>query len=296
MLLDVQPLSPEAERRYRETIGAVPQPSRRAVAAARRAGRIEIVAEGDSWFDYVPAYLENPLRGDLLGHLHAMPHYRVQRIAKAGDTLENLVYGTEYDESSWSPAPPQFEATLKLLGSTRPDVFLFSGGGNDLAGPELDGMLNHRATGLPPLRSADADAFFAGFVKGAYRDMIVRVSETSPGTHIFLHGYDYAIPDGRAVIRIVPGWSYIGPWLRPAFVRKRILDIAVMRPIVNDLIRRLNDVLAELAAEFDHVHHIDVRGTVGDGNWANELHPTSKGFGLVAKLFDEKIRKVIKLA
>src|SRR5262249_29900057 len=54
-----------------------------------------LVAEGDSWFDYKPSFLEgvpviNPGR-DLLGHLQAMGRFSVFRVSKAGDTMENMV-------------------------------------------------------------------------------------------------------------------------------------------------------------------------------------------------------------
>lgn len=289
MYVEVQELSPEAERRYRETRGeAVPVARPRA-----RAARARVLAEGDSWFDYLPAYLDDPRRGDLLGHLHDMDRYELRRVARAGDTLENMVYGTDYRERDWSPLAPQLEATLAELRRMQPQVFLFSGAGNDLAGDELASFLNHRDSGLPPLREAQLDAYIRDALIPSFETLIRRVKEISPRTLIFIHGYDYAIPDGRAVIRIVPGWSYIGPWLRPAFVRKRILDPGTMRDIVRTLINRLNDAIADVAARHADVHHLDCRTIVGDGEWANELHPTSRGFGQVARLFDEKIQAAL---
>jgi len=52
------------------------------------------VAEGDSWFDYLPAYLDTDLpNGDLLGELNEHPDLHIFKVAKAGDTLENMAYG-----------------------------------------------------------------------------------------------------------------------------------------------------------------------------------------------------------
>lgn len=60
--------------------------------AMRRLARpraIPGIAEGDSWFDSLPNYFEEPLHGDLLGHLNARGKVNVFKIAKAGDTLES---------------------------------------------------------------------------------------------------------------------------------------------------------------------------------------------------------------
>ena len=46
-----------------------------------------------------------------------------------------------------------------------------------------------------------------------------------------------------------------------------------------------------------HVHHLDLRGTLASGStykkdWANELHPTAKGFGTIADKFAATIATV----
>ena len=122
-----------------------------------------------------------------------------------------------------------------------------------------------------------------------------------PGESSLLEEFDSDIEDRIGTItKVVKHEVNLGTFdsfrLRPAFVRKRVLGIADMQPAVNRLIDRLNEVQIAVAAEFPQVHHIDCRGKVGDGNWANELHPTSAGFGLLAELFDAKIRAVLDLA
>lgn len=54
-----------------------------------------VVAEGDSWFDYPP-------HRDILDHLVDLYGWRVRRLSRAGDTLENMVLGT----GSGSPDDP----------------------------------------------------------------------------------------------------------------------------------------------------------------------------------------------
>jgi lysophospholipase L1-like esterase len=251
------------------------------------------VAEGDSWFDYKPAWFEDPFHGDLIGHLNTTYDFNIYRISEAADTLENMVYGTEYREESWTPKPAQILETLEVIDQQRPDIFLFSGGGNDFAGEELESYLNHRDSGLPPVRMDHFEAMCNEVFRKAFEDLISKVREVSPQIHIFLHGYDYAIPDGRPVFQLTPGWHFIGPWLRPAFVKKRILQMPEMRDIINSLMDRFNQMLADLAASMDRVHHIDLRGTLSDSDWANELHPKASGFGKIAEVFNEKIREAL---
>ena len=49
-------------------------------------------------------------------------------------------------------------------------------------------------------------------------------------------------------------------------------------------------MLSEVAAEFANVTYLDLRNTLSSDpnykqSWANELHPTAKGFGLVTNRF-----------
>jgi hypothetical protein len=252
------------------------------------------VAEGDSWFDYVPAWFEDPVKGDLIGHLHATRRYNIFRVAAAGDTLENMVWGTEYAEASWTPRTPQLEQTLHEIERKQPQIFLFSGGGNDFAGSELEGLLNHAESGLPALREAHAEYVFGEVVPRAIETLIGRVHAAKRDLHVFLHGYAYAIPDGRGVIRITPGWQFYGPWLRPAFTKKRILELAEMQAILRGLVDRFNAALAAVARRHARVHYIDLRPVITERHWANELHPTARGFGLVADAFDAAIQASLR--
>lgn len=57
------------------------------------------MAEGDSWFDY-------PVRLDILDHLKRDYRYEIFKVAEAGDTLENMVYGTEFESNFSRREPP----------------------------------------------------------------------------------------------------------------------------------------------------------------------------------------------
>src|SRR5687768_12316470 len=107
-------------------------------------------------------------------------------------------------------------------------------------------------------------------LRDAYLYLISQVPTVSisrPGRKIsiVMHGYDYAVPDGRGVFG---GWGLLpGPWLEPGFRRKGYSDLARRRDLTTVL-----------------------RGTLrwGDGykaDWANEMHPTGHGFELVTERF-----------
>ena len=107
-----------------------------------------------------PSYLEDPKKGDLINQLNLKPNaqgnrkmFNILRIAQAGDTLENMVYGTEVDDN-FLPEKSQFEKALRLIDKYQPDFFLFSGGGNDIAATELVTFLNHAESKLGSRRES----------------------------------------------------------------------------------------------------------------------------------------------
>ncbi len=280
---------------------AVKRAAKAGVPAARQ---FTIVAEGDSWFDYKPAFLE--LTGflkhgkDLLGHLQTSGRINVFRVSTAGDTLENMVYGTDTSGSGTGmkpKLPPQIDETLAAIRSKNADAFFFSGGGNDLAGVELASYLNHKDSGEGVLRGAMLDFVFGDFFIKSYNTLIRKVRAVKPGIPIFLHGYDYAIPDGRGVVN-TSLFTWKGPWLRPALVEKRYISPQEGRDILHAVMDRFNDALRQIAAANDNVHYIDLRGTLRDDasykdDWANELHPTSDGFMRVAAIVEQQMLSVL---
>jgi hypothetical protein len=106
---------------------------------------------------------------------------------------------------------------------------------------------------------------------------------------IIIHGYDYPVPDGRGFLG---GWWLLpGPWLEPGFGRKGFEDLPVNTGHMKALIDRFNTMLKQLstAPEFPHVHYLNLRGSLSaqpyKRYWDNELHPTPRGFGIVAERF-----------
>jgi len=244
-----------------------------------------LVAEGDSWFDY-------PFH-DILRLLEDEYGYEVESVAHKGDRVEEMAY-----------APGQLEKFVRLLEKvlrrgTVPRAVLLSGGGNDLAGREFGMILNHAASGIAGLSGKMTEALIDERVRMAYVTIlsrITRVCEMRAGeaVPIVIHGYDYPVADGRGFFG--GAGPLPGPWLDPGFREKGFADREERLEIVKKLIDRFNAMLEETASLgcFGHVRYLDLRGTLRCDDryredWANELHPTGKGFEKVTARFAEII-------
>jgi hypothetical protein len=248
--------------------------------AARSVDEEVIVAEGDSWFDYRPGL-------DILDHLKRDYRMKIVKLARAGDTLENMVYGTEVGVG-FRHLPSQADYTLAELSRLRPGVLLLSGGGNDIAGHEFESFLNHTSARGAVLREKAVEAWMEEFARPAIEGYLERVRSVSPRTVVVMHGYARPIPDGRAVIEFL-GMKFIGPWLRPALARKRI-DFATGRAAVGQLIDRYNDLLADIARGNTKFRHVDLRDLVTPADWVNELHLSNLAYRRVAGRVAEVVR------
>jgi lysophospholipase L1-like esterase len=256
---------------------AIPPQTLRALAVPPATGLL--VAEGDSWFDY-------PLH-DVLSMLEDEHGFDVESVARKGDTVEDMAYsGGQFDD---------FVRLLeKLLRQGRvPDAILLSGGGNDIAGNEFAMLLNHAASGLPPLNDDVVRGVIDVRTKNAYAFLLSGITEIATRLlerpiPVILHGYDYAVPDGRGFLG---GFAFLpGPWMQPGFHRKGHSDLDLNTAVVARLIDAFNTMLRQLtrATGFEHVRYVDLRGTLSSTagykrDWANELHPTVRGFKAVAQ-------------
>jgi hypothetical protein len=251
-------------------------------AASFGVRRTVLVALGDSWFDY-------PLGLDVLDQLRRKG-YRIHRFAQAGDTLENMIYGADYHPRHFQPKPAKFIEVLETLKRVQADAFLFSGGGNDVAGESLEAFLNHAKSGLPILRDQYLDEMIEGNFRCLFEHMIGEVQKAAPKLPIFIHGYGYPIPDGRGYRRL--GFQWAGPWLRPPLTKKGILGAKERYAVMEKILNRFNAMLADLAEKSAGVHYVDNRQLLGPDDWDNELHPDRRGFEEVAKVLAARIEKV----
>lgn len=263
-------LSDQDLQRIKSELWAQSEPMR--AMAARSVDDEVIVAEGDSWFDYRPGL-------DILDHLKRDYRMKIVKLARSGDTLENMVYGTEVG-GGFRHLPSQADDTLAELSRLRPGALLLSGGGNDIAGHEFESFLNHASSRLPAVREKAVEVWMEEFARPAIEGYLERVRSVSPRTVVVMHGYARPIPDGRAVVEFL-GMKFIGPWLRPALARKRI-DFATGRAAVGQLIDRYNDLLADIGRGKPKFRYVDLRDLVTPADWVNELHLSNAAYRRVA--------------
>jgi lysophospholipase L1-like esterase len=240
-----------------------------------------LVAEGDSWFDYPWT--------DVVQLLEDTHGFDVHSVARKGDRVEEMAYTGGQLET--------FTRKIeKLLRDGKvPKAILLSGGGNDIAGDEFATLLNHANSPTPGLNTDIVAGFLDQRIRLAYVTIlsaVTRLCEVRLGRKvpILLHGYDYPVPDGRGFLG---GWGWLpGPWLAPGFQNKGYAHLSDRKRIIQELMDRFNTMLAGIAglSDFDHITYIDLRGTLSTSTnykdwWDNELHPTVKGFELVADRF-----------
>ncbi|AXG72066.1 hypothetical protein KORDIASMS9_04328 [Kordia sp. SMS9] len=249
---------------------------------------LTIVAEGDSWFAY-------PLRKDIIDYL-IKKGYAIDKYAKAGDTLENMVYGTEIKRrrsSVQNEGAISLQKTLNSIRKHKPKIVLFSAGGNDIVGSEILGYLNHEVS--RPASLINTEIFQARLqeMKTAVEFFIKSVRTTNVDCNILMDGYDYAKVNGK-------GYNFIfrnikGPWLLPSFGMKNITRKEDHEAIIKYLVDEFNEMLIGLDAQYENFHHIDLRGEFPeDSQWDNEIHLKNSGYRKIANIYHEKITEVIQ--
>jgi hypothetical protein len=239
----------------------------------RKWGLPPVVTEGDSWFSY-ELYL------NIVDRIDDTKRFALKRLESSGDTISNMV--------GYTADARGVRALKKIVQTERPIFLFFSGGGNDIVGPELRGAI------LPfhPLRKAenylDTD-LWRGLMANLRQGYQVLADEIGPLCPVFVHGYDYFYPSNKEV-KIFPGVPGPGPWVWPQMMATdiNITDPALQRDIGRAMIKDLNDnILAPLEkANAGFFVHVDLRDTLSsEKEWQNEIHATRDGFAKLAKRF-----------
>ena len=248
--------------------------------AAMATAPLNLVADGDSWFDY-------PLGGefpgdhtDVLAQLQAIgqPKPRILSLAHYGDTTRVELGLTRRK---------RLVAALTDPSHGKFDAILMSGGGNDIVADALSIWLNRAtAVGGDPSRALSEERFAGALagVRAGYESLAELRDVHAPGTPIFVHAYDFAIPSGVGVY-------CIGPWLKPGLEYAGWTDLKVGTAIIHTMLARFGAMLAQFAAATPNVIYVPTQGTLAADQWCNELHPDPAGFRLIA----EKFRAALEL-
>ena len=169
---------------------------------AAGAGQLDVLAIGDSWFDYPlsgndPSFSNTAIAAQLTQMGNPPPlvlnYAYFGQATTAVLTYENQeqIIASVSDSSQW------------LNGA--PDAILASMGGDDLVGDQFVIYLDYQGAGLDMTRFQGA----LDSVRASYLDLFALRDAVLPGKTVFGHCYDYAIPNGVAPI-------CAGPWLQPS--------------------------------------------------------------------------------
>lgn len=187
------------------------------------------------------------------------------------------------------------------------DLVLVSAGGNDFVGDFLAQLF--KGKGELSVDTALAQVEASGRydeVRAAYRRLIAALRTIKPRTPILAHSYDYPQRMGQRAkftlgnLGLAALFTHgTGPWIAP--------NIANALPRIEqqrEFARRMIDgfvehVLVPLRDDtisgsvFDFV---DLRGTLPDPEyWADEMHPTSVGFAMLARTFRREMRRKLSV-
>jgi lysophospholipase L1-like esterase len=236
-----------------------------------------VLAVGDSWFWY--------LKSNLLIGLHKLMNQGRNHIILVRGA--NGAEATEYTSGAIRQQLAWDLNTVKGYGKTL-EAVLVSGGGNDLAGPEdfvplLLPNCSNATTAAACFKPGEPDALFKT-VTAAHASTIDLVQQHLPGKPVFLHGYDYANPNGL-------GFLGFGQWLRVPMDMCQV-PRPLQQSVVNHCIDTYWTALKALQARYPAgvVRLVDQRGTLAPTDWANELHPTPAGFRQLAKRWKPELK------
>ncbi len=236
------------------------KPAAKGAGKVRRAARVKVLAEGDSWFN-LPDWIMPWDALDILAKTH-----NVVSVAWPGDTMENMVAQKQY---------------VQKLRSGNFRHFLFSGGGNDVLG-----SIN---TFVKPCTPGDTNAANApNYVKPSFATKvrnIVRLYETvaddarraEPRAVLYVHGYADAIP--------VKGKRYLGAPLEAlGFKLPAAEELAAA--IVAHMVAQFNNALKTFAASRANIVYVDLRPKMTKVDWyKDEIHPLETGARKISAAF-----------
>jgi hypothetical protein len=240
-----------------------------------------ILAIGDSWFWYpknniLMAIAQHPALKD--------PFRNIQILGYNGTPISQYVDRNDIR----GRYAKEFQHQLEPLNAQYYSAVMISGGGNDAVDYRL--ALRDKCAGITdPDKCMDAEGL-AGLlddVTGALEIMLYEIARSFASrprpVDVFLHGYDYPVPDGRGFS--LAGLRVAGPWLKPALDAAGVdADAQLRKAICKNLIDALNVAIAKFDNHAQAVHYINNRGVLSSAaadytqDWDNELHPTIAGF------------------
>ncbi len=226
---------------------------------------VQVLAEGDSWFAIRD--VKNILR-----QLKKRYDLNILSLAKSGDEAIEMMTWDQKQKIHDLLEDPENEYDFKLL--------LFSGGGNDVVGPEMWHLLKEYDAGTMTAPEQCINKKMWNIKKTqiqmTYLELIEIRNNLKPDLDIVAHTYDQAIPNGKAHKFL---FFKFGPWMRPS-MKKRNIPKKLHQGIVDILLGDMRRMLFDIQKNDPHFHVVDTWGTLQRDQdlWTDELHPTNAGF------------------
>lgn len=236
---------------------------------------IPTITEGDSWFAF-PALL---WRRNIIGHLQRTFDARMAMLLMShnGDTVAEIMAGDQRRRLRYA-----------LQHKFRFRMLLFSAGGNDIV-DAMPRILTKKCRGVgwrKCIRDEVVDEVLDD-IRDAYSALLQLRDRHNPRCHIFTHAYDFPTVNGEP-IRIL-GKPISKPPITSVFRKKGFTSKSDQRAIVRHVLGEFHDMLYDLRMESRRFTVVDTRGTLHSSHWKDEMHPSDRGFGLVAKRFGRAI-------
>ena len=251
-----------------------------------------VVTLGDSWFS-------NPAQRNVIDFLDA-PHAAKGRPANPASPDASA---SQRDWALLRLERTQDEILGVMTGGERAflneilhryevDALLFSGGGNDLFGPDLGALLQPYRKGAP-IEEALVEKRVARRlrqIEDCYRELIDMVLDDGADLRVLVNSYD--VPAPSCVEARLLGGRLPGPWISAAFTAKGYpTSSPLLREVLRHLLDRFCTMLDRLSTELpSRFHRVETRGAVGD-EWANEIHPNARGAQAVAERFEAALQR-----
>lgn len=282
-----------------------------------------LVAEGDSWFNYPTrtdivdalrdkqwAVFSDAHHGDTLEDML----YGNHQLGALYQLLEVIgIHKFQIDrfnEIANREGTDQRDCQYDVARNHYPKAILLSGGGNDVITREISFLLEHG-------KSSHIGVLNEEIVHGLFRrlnrilvEYLFAVSYVCRNVFndaqngdcsnvpIIVHGYDYVRASGDGFDW--PGLRLRGPWLKPEFERKERLQDS--DEAIGALIGRFNDLLCMVATRINSLSeserdgrnanpiiYVSFENDVGEGRWADELHPNRDAANSLAEVISEVI-------
>lgn len=255
--------------------------------------RVNIVAEGDSWFAY-------PRKNLIFGKNSNVLDWIADAVASTGKA--NLLrLASNGDEAVEMLAGSQKHALAQIMKNLGSDLhlLLFSGGGNDVVGKwDLERLLNEYQPGFGVSDCINAPRLARKLkqIELAYQELAELCEEYAPNARIVTHTYDIVRPAPKSA-KFVAGLIARGPWIYTYLKEKQIPE-DLHQPVTSVLLNGLEEMLAALSnrpAYRDRLHVVCTQGTLRPGHgsdWKDEIHPTPSGFKRISRRYYARLKEL----